>query len=114
MDSVRVTAEDAARAYHAHRRRNLIFAVVLISVVFALFIIGLGMGRSSVTTADVVGILGQHFFGLSGDYPAASVNIVCNIRLPRVIAALLVGAALAISGASYQGIFKTPWSPPTF
>lgn len=112
MDSVRETAEDAAHAYHAHRRRNFIFAVVLIAVVFALFIIGLGMGRSSVTPADVVGILGQHFFGLSGDYPAASVNIVCNIRLPRVIAALLVGAALAISGASYQGIFKNPMVSP--
>lgn len=96
MDSVRETAEDAARAYHARRRRNLIFAVVLIAVVFALFIVGLGMGRSSVTPADVVGILGQHFFGLLGDFPAASVNIVCNIRLPRVIAALLVGAALAL------------------
>lgn len=112
MDSVRETAEDATRAYHAHRRRNFIFAVVLIAVVFALFIIGLGMGRSSVTPADVVGILGQHFFGLSGDYPAASVNIVCNIRLPRVIAALFVGAALAISGASYQGIFKNPMVSP--
>lgn len=39
-------------------------------------------------------------------------NIVLNVRLPRVVAALLIGAALAISGASYQGLFRNPMVSP--
>ncbi len=99
--------------YLAHHRRNAVLATVLIAVVVLLFLVALGAGRSSVTPADVVGILGQKYLGAgSGSFSDAAVNIVCNIRLPRVIAALLVGAALAISGASYQGIFKNPMVSP--
>jgi len=39
-------------------------------------------------------------------------NIVLNIRVPRVIMALLVGAALAVSGASLQGICRNPLADP--
>lgn len=39
-------------------------------------------------------------------------NIVINIRMPRVIMALLIGAALAISGASLQGICRNPLADP--
>lgn len=35
-----------------------------------------------------------------------------NIRLPRVLAALLVGGGLAVSGAAYQGMFKNPMVSP--
>lgn len=39
-------------------------------------------------------------------------NIVLNIRAPRVIMALLVGAALAVSGASLQGVCRNPLADP--
>lgn len=39
-------------------------------------------------------------------------NIVANIRAPRVVMALLVGAALAVSGASLQGICRNPLADP--
>ena len=39
-------------------------------------------------------------------------NIVLNLRLPRILAAMLVGAALAASGAAYQGIFRNPLVSP--
>ncbi|EER47464.1 iron chelatin ABC transporter, permease protein [Actinobacillus minor NM305] len=39
-------------------------------------------------------------------------NIIFNLRLPRVIAAILVGAALAASGAVYQGVFRNPLVSP--
>ena len=39
-------------------------------------------------------------------------SIVFTIRLPRIIAALLVGAALSVAGASFQGIFKNPLVSP--
>ena len=39
-------------------------------------------------------------------------NIIFNLRLPRVIAAILVGASLAIAGVVYQGIFRNPLVSP--
>ena len=39
-------------------------------------------------------------------------NVVINIRLPRVIAAVLVGSSLSVSGATYQGIFRNPLVSP--
>ena len=44
--------------------------------------------------------------------PATQETIVLDIRLPRVIAAGAVGAALALSGASYQGVFRNPLAGP--
>ena len=39
-------------------------------------------------------------------------TIIFDIRLPRVILAGLVGAALAIAGATYQGLFRNPLADP--
>ncbi|MDA5389270.1 FecCD family ABC transporter permease [Loigolactobacillus backii] len=39
-------------------------------------------------------------------------NIILNLRLPRIIAAMLIGAALAISGTAFQSIFKNPLVSP--
>ena len=39
-------------------------------------------------------------------------NIVWQIRLPRVVLAGLVGAVLAVAGASYQGVFRNPLVDP--
>jgi iron complex transport system permease protein len=49
---------------------------------------------------------------LSVDAPASWERIIFDIRLPRVAAAGLVGAALATSGAAYQGVFRNPLADP--
>ncbi|MCI1479535.1 MAG: iron chelate uptake ABC transporter family permease subunit [Eggerthellaceae bacterium] len=36
-----------------------------------------------------------------------------NVRLPRVIAVILIGAPLELSGAAYQGVFQNPLALPT-
>lgn len=43
---------------------------------------------------------------------AASLNILWKIRMPRVILAGLVGAALAMAGAAFQGLLKNPLADP--
>ncbi|HEU5330247.1 MAG TPA: iron ABC transporter permease [Thermomicrobiales bacterium] len=47
-----------------------------------------------------------------GAWPASYETIIFTIRLPRVILAGLVGAALAVSGATYQGLFRNPLADP--
>lgn len=50
--------------------------------------------------------------GLSGDLGGTHDVIVWSIRLPRVLLAALVGAALALSGVAFQGIFRNPLADP--
>jgi iron complex transport system permease protein len=53
--------------------------------------------------------LGLH---LSGGLTGTQEAVLLQLRLPRVILASLVGAGLAISGASYQGVFRNPLADP--
>jgi iron complex transport system permease protein len=39
-------------------------------------------------------------------------NLIVEIRLPRILAAVLIGAALAVAGASYQAMFRNPLVSP--
>lgn len=48
----------------------------------------------------------------SPDAPATWQRIIVDVRLPRVAAAVLVGAALSGSGAAYQGVFRNPLADP--
>lgn len=41
-------------------------------------------------------------------------NVVLRLRLPRILAAVVVGASLSLSGATYQGIFRNPLISPDF
>lgn len=53
-----------------------------------------------------------HSIGL-GDGAASNItNVIENLRIPRIIAAILVGAALSVSGAAYQGVFKNQLVSP--
>ncbi len=49
---------------------------------------------------------------IASAWPSATETIILEIRLPRVILAGLVGAALAIAGATYQGLFRNPLADP--
>ncbi|MCZ6891324.1 MAG: iron chelate uptake ABC transporter family permease subunit, partial [Chloroflexi bacterium] len=49
---------------------------------------------------------------LSQTWPQSWDTIIWQIRLPRVVVAGLVGAALAMSGAMYQGLFRNPLADP--
>lgn len=83
--------------------------LLLICVVFALC-----LGKYPVTAGESLGILFRSLFGLEQKAGEMTVNVVTRLRLPRVLAAVLVGAALSLSGAAYQGIFKNPLVSPDF
>ena len=87
----------------------LVFLGVLL---VAVALVSLCIGRYAVSLPDVCAALGDFFSrlvsleGFRFDDRASSV--VVNVRLPRILAAILVGASLAIAGASYQGVFRNP------
>jgi iron complex transport system permease protein len=83
-------------------------AVFLILVPPALLYASLFVGRFAVSPIDVARILFAQFFPIAPDWPKSVETIVLQIRLPRAIMAMCVGAGLSISGAAYQGMFRNP------
>jgi iron complex transport system permease protein len=92
-----------------HRRTGLVLAAASIGLL-ALALLALGAGRYPLATRDVAGVVWRH---LTGNVETATADaVVWQIRLPRVIVAMLVGAALASAGAAYQHLFRNPLVAP--
>jgi iron complex transport system permease protein len=81
---------------------------LLIIVPPALLYASLFVGRFSVSPLDVARILLAQIFPLVPDWSKSAETIVLQIRLPRAIMAMCIGAGLSISGAAYQGMFRNP------
>jgi iron complex transport system permease protein len=62
--------------------------------------------------APVVNLLPENVLHIYPVWSAAEANVIYQIRLPRIIAAVLVGAGLSMAGAAYQGLFKNPLVSP--
>lgn len=76
-----------------------------------LVLLALASGKFPVPVADVFTILVSKVFGTARGEATAQV-VVLQVRLPRVAAALVVGAALSSAGATYQGLFRNPLVSP--
>ena len=83
--------------------------VALAALSVAVFVASLAIGRYSIAPADLVAIITGH--GAQGAN-GMDARVFWSIRLPRLCAAVLIGAALSVSGATYQGIFKNPLVSP--
>ena len=77
-------------------------------------LLALALGPAGIPLDATVRILLSHLPGvhLAGDLPATWRDIVWEVRLPRLLLAGLVGATLAMAGATYQGVFRNPLAEP--
>jgi iron complex transport system permease protein len=95
---------------HTTVRPYLINALLLL----AAFILSVGVGAVFIPPATVVRILAAQVPGLrvAANWPETFSTILFSIRLPHAILIMLTGAALASSGATYQGLFRNPLADP--
>ncbi len=70
--------------------------------------LSLFIGRYPLSLSDVINALGYKIGLIHQDIPATHLNVIWDIRLPRAILGGMVGASLAVSGASFQGMFRNP------
>ena len=73
---------------------------------------GLCIGRYPLPPAEVLQAIGHRLGMAAAPSDARSEVIVFAERLPRLIAAILIGAGLSLSGASYQSVFRNPLVSP--
>jgi iron complex transport system permease protein len=83
------------------------------AVLVVAIIVGIAVGPAALSPAQVFGALASrlpwHPFAAT---PALNSAIVWELRLPRVVLGVLVGAMLAGGGAAYQGVFRNPLADP--
>lgn len=90
---------------------------LLMSIITCILIVWLCTitGAASVSVKDANRILLNKLFHLNvslEEISKGNITIIWNIRFPRIILGFITGAALAVSGAGYQGIFKNPMADP--
>ncbi|WP_231589474.1 FecCD family ABC transporter permease [Bacillus sp. FJAT-27916] len=75
---------------------------------------GLLSGSAELSVGEIVGILLKNITGYEGFFDGQKniEMIIWNIRLPRILLALLVGSALALAGAAFQGLLQNPLADP--
>ena len=97
----------------AGRRRTGLLAVTGLTLACLLLtIVAIGQGAISIAPGRVAEILMARLTGDTSLLEGRDVLVVLNIRLPRVLLGLLVGAGLAVSGALMQGLFRNPLADP--
>jgi len=96
-------------------QRSIIFPFLL-TLLLVFLVLGLSIGAVSIPPSEVVGILLNHIPGLddylTGGLTPEHETIILTIRFPRVVLAALVGAGLALAGATFQGLFRNPMADP--
>lgn len=89
------------------RTRAMMLVISALSIMAALA--AMCLGAAQLPLGKVVGAIGG---ALRGEAADTASTIVLGVRLPRVIASYLVGAALSVSGACMQGLFRNPMADP--
>ena len=70
------------------------------------------VGRYPIGLGDVLDVLFAKLTGRASGVSPAVENVILQVRGPRVLAAVLVGAALAVAGTAFQGLFRNPLVSP--
>ncbi|MBU3028911.1 FecCD family ABC transporter permease [Paracoccus marinaquae] len=104
-----MVALDAPRGRLAGDRRHLgrALAAWLTLLLLAVSVLSLGSGASGVSAAAVL-----TDWAAGRDLAEIDRVVLFDIRLPRLLSGVLVGAALAVSGAVMQGLFRNPLADP--
>ena len=108
----REVGADAAPAMGRQRVWPLVAALLL--VLAALGVLAMCLGNYQISPPTVARILAGTIPGVhvEATWPHAVETVILQVRLPRTIGAACVGAALALSGATYQGVFRNPLVSP--
>ena len=99
------------RMSHTRIARRIILGLTIVLVIG---IVASSVGAVNIPLTDTIAIVINKVIGIrvKSSWPEVSESILINLRFPRIILSGIVGAALSISGAAYQGLFRNPLADP--
>jgi iron complex transport system permease protein len=98
----------------ALHHRPLALAVGGLVALAAIIVGGVALGNVAVPVGDTIGILAHRLLGwpVTVTWSASAETIILDLRLPRVLTAVVVGAGLAVAGTTLQGLLRNPLADP--
>jgi iron complex transport system permease protein len=93
-------------------RRLLTYCAILTAILFVVVVIALKMGAVPVSLYGLGRALLRMAVGQTSDLSSEYKLIIFNIRLPRIILAVFVGASLSVAGTSFQALLRNPLADP--
>ena len=109
-DPEELDLEDIVATDHPHVRGWVLIAALAVALVVAV-VVATGIGAFDASPGDVLRVIGHHL-GLGATPDPLLDSVVWDIRIPRVLLAVVVGAALGCAGAAMQGAFANPLAEP--
>ena len=101
-----------------HTSRSTFYAIgfdlFLLAILAVCIVIALCAGKYPITPSESLEVIFCELFGRAGTYSEMTKNVVLGLRIPRIIASILCGIMLSMSGVAYQGLFKNPLVSPDF
>ena len=87
--------------------------VLLPIILLTIMVFSMTLGQYQMSPQEIISALAHHFFGIKLEgYANVHETVILSVRFPRVVAATVIGLALAGAGASYQGLFRNPMVSP--
>ncbi|MFL5750692.1 MAG: FecCD family ABC transporter permease [Chloroflexota bacterium] len=96
------------------RGRPVALALIWIATLGVALVVGIGLGTVAISPAETFAILAHRLLGLDlgVTWTPATEAIVWELRVPRVLTAMVVGTGLAVAGATFQGLLRNPLADP--
>lgn len=89
-----------------------LLVVLLITLPIFSFFVSIAIGRYVVQIQNVLGILFSLVVPIDPYWTPTEEMVVIKYRVPRILLAMLIGAGLSVSGATFQGMFRNPLVSP--
>lgn len=99
-------------ASRRNARRGTLILIALGALVIASTLASLMLGRYPITPVEAFGMLANLVFPVDPFWTSQQETLFFQVRLPRIVLALMVGCSLAAAGAAYQGTFQNPLVSP--
>jgi iron complex transport system permease protein len=96
------------------RSRTVVVAAIGIGLLLVILVVGVGLGTVRIAPLEALGVVLSRTLGvdIGVRWSEAAETIVWQLRLPRVLTGMVIGAGLAVAGAAFQGILRNPLADP--
>jgi iron complex transport system permease protein len=113
-DGAFVSTRPGIGAIGRARGRPILLAGAGLVALIAVACVGVAVGSVGIAPLDTLAIVAHHLFGidLGRSWSPSAEAIVWDLRVPRVLTSLVVGTALAVAGATFQGLLRNPLADP--
>ena len=96
------------------RARPIAVGLVATVILLLTLVLGVGLGSVRIGPSETIAVILSRTLGLDigVTWTPATEAIVWDLRLPRVLTAMLIGCGLAVAGATFQGLLRNPLADP--